>query len=111
MGFQSTIMILNDAMEEIDKDPKGWWQKTKSLITRHNGTKSPEEYGFGTHGNGFTLVDVHHADNTSVIAVGGNHASLLTRLSKHPHHDEKGQIELLKALAKEHGYRLVKESK
>lgn len=109
MGFQTTIMILNDALGEIDNDPKGWWEKTSEMIKAHRGNSDPQSYGFGSFSNGFTLVDVHHADVTSVIAVGGNYSTILSKLPRQSHHSEEHELELIKKLAKKHGYKLVKE--
>lgn len=109
MGFQTTLVIKNDAINDIDSDPKGWWQETMSQIQGFFG-KNPKSYGFGSHSNGFEVASVHHADVTSVIAVGQNHSTVLGQYWHQHHHTEEAQVEILKKMAKEHGYKLVKET-
>ena len=76
MGFNSVLMILNDAYDVIDKDPVGWWAKAKHELTALRGD-SPKSFGFGNHCNPTEAVVCHHADVTSLIAVGGNHSTVL----------------------------------
>ena len=110
MGYQTTLVIKNDALNDIDTDPKGWWDKTSQIIQGFFGAK-PRDYGHGTHSNGFTVASVAHADVTTVIAVGQNHSTVLGQYSRQDHHTPEKQVELLKKLADDLGYRLVKKTK
>jgi hypothetical protein len=94
MGFNTTLLILNDAMGEIDKDPAGWWQKTQRQLYEPPNT----DYGFGHHGNGFRVVANSHADMVNVIAVGGNYASILGTIynGNHGHHEVADQLRILR---------------
>ena len=108
MGFNSVIFICNDAMDQIDKDPKGWWKKTKKELDHQ--TENDGTYGFGNHLNGFQVVSNEHADDILLIAVGGNYATVIDKEYggwKIGHHTIDGQIKLLTNTLK----RLKKEKK
>lgn len=113
MGFNSLVFICNDAMGEIDKDPAGWWVKTKhELFSLTYGEEKP--YGFGNHCNGFSAVHCRHADEVELIVVGGNYTSSLLTYpwsGTRGHHEPKDQVELLRLAASRLGYSLVKASK
>ena len=109
MGFQTTLTILNDAIPAIEADPKGWWEKTMQEIQSHPGNLGSKSYGFGHHANGFAVAAMHHADVTSVIAVGGNHSTVLAQLYGQGHHSDETRLELMKKLADEMGYSLTKK--
>lgn len=52
-----------------------------------------------------------HADNVGVYAIGGNHTSkLLEVFNGGRHYTPDDQLALLKQLAEQYGYRLVKKS-
>jgi hypothetical protein len=113
MGYNSTLFILNDVMDEIDKDPAGWWAKAKASLMKayfHEDYRE-REFGHGRAGNGFAAISNEHADMTVLIAVGGNHATVLHRVSNGGrHHTDEDQLALAKAWAERLGYRLVKRS-
>lgn len=112
MGYNTTLMVLNDAIHEIDKDPAGWWAKTKKVMAGSIGRGEGESYGFGNHANGFRVVAQDHADIVNVIAVGGNYAAILGRVynGNQAIHDPEGQLRLLREIAAQHGYGLVKRN-
>lgn len=70
MGLNSTILILNDDIPDIDKDPVTWWQKVREAIV-HNKT-GPIPGARHTQ-----LATTHHADDSSVLLVGGNTTEVL----------------------------------
>jgi hypothetical protein len=108
MGFNSTIMICNDCIDAIEKDPAGWWTAAWEALSLG---KLPQRFGIGGCVNGFLAVAQHHADVHSVIAVGGNYATVLWQGMRGiaGHHEEADIIKLLKAAASKYGYRLVKK--
>ena len=112
MGYNSAITICNDAMPEIDKDPAGWWKRTKRALHSSPCMKGePVEYGFGGHANGFFAAVNKHADVHTVLAVGGNYVSVLWQghLGNTGHHTEEQQVKLLEYLADKLGYRIVRK--
>ncbi len=104
MGYNSTIMILNDQLHDIKKNA----QAVCDTIYSWCGSGSiPKNSWDQPRHLGFEICSIEHADVTSVIAVGGNDHSLLGRVW-HAHHTDDHRIKLLKKIAKEFGYRLVK---
>lgn len=97
MGYNSAVLILNDRLHEINKDPVSWWKKIYPVMT--------------SAGHGIERSDVFHVehmDNCGVYIIGHNHASRLGFCRVDGHHTEEGQVAALKAVAAQHGYRLVK---
>lgn len=103
MGFNSAIMICNDAMHEIEKDPVGWWKKANSALNNISRTNDGV-FGFGSHSNYFQAICNHHADQVSIVAIGGNRAQILG----HGNWNDTPEV-LLKKLADELGYSLSKK--
>lgn len=103
MGYNSAIMICNDAMHEIEKDPVGWWNKAYNALNNLSRTNDGT-FGFGSHGNGFQAICQHHADQVSIVAIGGNRAVTLG----YGHWTDTPEV-LLKKLADELGYSVSKK--
>ena len=108
MGYNSAIFICNDVMDEIDKNPEGWWKKAKDALGRTHPGKT-FEFGFGSCANGFRALHQQHADHVSLIAMGENYASVLWwgHRGNKGHHTPEQKLELLKEAAKELGYALT----
>lgn len=102
MGFNSVLFICNDAMDQISKDPAGWWEKTKGELMTLSRPDKDGSYGFGNHANGFQAVTNRHADETVLIAAGQNCATVIgSDFCNWNHHKKEGQIRLLKHILKE----------
>ena len=66
MGFNSTVLILNDNLHEIENDPE-FGKKLARAIREHNtGHNEPHVTGQTT------VLAVEHADTMQILAVGGN---------------------------------------
>tara|TARA_Y100000034_G_C6892579_1_gene410914 strand:- start:754 stop:1209 length:456 start_codon:yes stop_codon:yes gene_type:complete len=114
MGYNSVIFVLNDAIGGINNDPKQFWEDTEMALNghvrghRHAGQRLPLSYPVGNHANGATAVWNQHADTTGLIAVGGNHVTILAEsYNGGKHHQEEDQVALLKLAAEKLGYDLV----
>lgn len=111
MGFNSVVFICNDVLDQIDKDPAGWWKETKHALMSHkccSGT--PVNYGFGVSANGFWAVRNQHADVVTLASFGGNYPNIILEDYWHGgHHTEKAQVTLLRMTAHKLGYRLAKK--
>lgn len=105
MGFNSTIMILNDNLHRIKDDPD-FGKKVYDAVC-----------GFGHEDSTFDyqckVLGVHHADNEMVFVVGGNtgqevgygaHWSERLDMRK-----EEDKVQLLKNMADRLGYSLRKK--
>jgi hypothetical protein len=108
MGFNTTVIVLNDALDQISKDDK-FGEKIADAVGMLHVSREQIDIVFGNYGNAATVVETHHADGNAVVVVGGNMANVIdTVYIGHNHHQEEGQLEILKALAKKFGYKLTK---
>ena len=118
MGWNTTILILNDAADQIDGDVSfpGKLRQAINLVghRREMGLRRDGQVDVpvGNHGNACTVIEKHHADQTVLVAVGGNHATVVHRTFAHnDHHTAEGQERLLRDFADAMGFRLVRKPK
>jgi hypothetical protein len=71
MGFNSTIVVMNDSLGEIEKDPE-FGKKVAAAIAKMSCYEKPVDISSGHSCNAATVIDCHHADSNSIIVVGGN---------------------------------------
>ncbi len=101
MGFNTTLLILNDDFGDINSDPSAWWDSVKSCLLDGNFTRQH---------NGFQVASQEHADTTVILAVGGNCVSVLAMISNRGRHTKpEDQLKLIEELADQRGYRLVQK--
>lgn len=112
MGFNSTILILNDNLHLISKNPNFGEQVSDQLALHCSNKQYP--YAIG----GFKVIAQHHADAVSIILVGGNTSRVIGMKSRGDGswarkgaEGTEGIVRLLKDLCSDYGYRLVKMSK
>ena len=115
MGYHTTVVINNDALNGIQDDPTF----LKDLVRAVGGVgegpqaKDPEtqrRVGALGHSVAATVVETHHADYTTVVAVaGGTATTLLSHNGRINARTADGREALLRALADELGYMLVKK--
>ena len=73
MGYNSVLVILNDRLDEIERDAE-FGKKVASAIREHG---SPEKHR-RTYVTGQTqVVTVNHADTLAVVAVGANYGRVI----------------------------------
>ena len=109
MGFNTTVLILNDALGDIENDPNFGKNLVQAIQEHYNGrTGSTMGVSAGHHANCAKVISQFHADNTAILAVGGNYATILGINSGYSHHKTEDKIRLLKQLALDYGYNLVK---
>lgn len=102
MGYNTSITICNDMLDQIRSHPDDFVEGITHYLNDGGG------FGVGNYANGVTVHSANHADDTQLIAVGGNYSTKVFR-GWGPHHTEEGQIFLLKQWADSLGYRLVKK--
>ena len=105
MGFNSSIMIMNDGLDQIEKNPEQFAEQVKKLICEGD---PGQQVGVGNHANCLELISCHHADMTSVSAVGGNCSNILG-YSMFGHSTDAAKVEVLKDVARKLGYELVEK--
>lgn len=104
MGYNSTLVVYNDALDCISKDPN-FGKKVKDAIMSLNSPISRQYISSGMHHTAAIAIETHHADHLIVSAIGGNNA---INLGYGGHCDDSPE-QILKTLAENLGYRLVKK--
>jgi len=107
MGYNSLIMIRNDAINVIGENLEQWWDATLTEMDRPL-PRDVRLRGCG-HSNPSQVVHNDHMDQVGLYAVGGNHASKLYR-GYHPevrHNLLSDQVLLLEKAAAALGYKVV----
>lgn len=97
MGFNTAVIILNDHLHEIEKDPE-FGQKLAHAI-RVAGRE-------GQYNSGFDVLPTQHADTMQVCIVGGNS---IQRLGFSHWSDDKEGV--LRTIARDMGFDLRKRTK
>jgi hypothetical protein len=117
MGFNSTLIIRNDSLIDIEKDPE-FGKKVCAAIRKFGFTKesSAGTIRSGCSANAADVVHVDHADSHHCIIVGCNTAWDLGYCgSWHPnYHDtseEERNVEYIRKIAASMGYNLTKKRK
>lgn len=82
MGNQTTIIIRNDAIGDIEKNPEQFTKNLLDAIQRVGAGLHPDGVDFpcGHHANVGRVIEVHHADTTVIVASGGSTAYRLGAL-------------------------------
>jgi len=114
MGWNTTVIVLNDALGNIAEDPD-FGKKLADAVQqapmnrgKRIGVSAHSKRG-GIHIDAASVIESHHADGTAVVAVGGNCATVLGEVYTRSHHKPEDKIELLRALAEREGYSLRKK--
>lgn len=103
MGYNSTFMIFNDNLFQIEKD-QNIGKKLHDAVLEHGIRESQSAY----ISPGIEFIETHHADSNAIISVGGNCAQLIGYT--HGIDNIQEEIpEILKSIASKYGYRLVKK--
>ena len=104
MGFNTSVLILNDALHEIKED-KEFGEKLYYAVgdLRHG-------VSIRLPGSSTKVVETHHADAYSIVAFGGNTAWPLGVVYCSPRvGNEDGNVTLLRELAASMGYYIRKK--
>lgn len=97
MGFNSTIVVMNDYLHEIAKDKDFGVNVSDAIMGLAVGRQQRL--------HGAVAIETHHADDVMIIAVGGNQGRVLGYGGRREVTDD---VELLKELARKLGYDLRK---
>jgi hypothetical protein len=76
MGYNTTIVLYNDALDQIEKDPqlgRSIGAAVRQVACRYGAVDVPA----GNHSNAMRVIESHHADTTALVAVGANTGSVL----------------------------------
>lgn len=115
MGFNTSMIILNDCLHDIEKDPEFGKKISRAVSMLDVERVAREEAGRKFYGvdvsagccaNAATVIETHHADGTSVVAFGGNLG--LHMGTFYAYGTEEEEIRILRELAVRHGFGLRK---
>ena len=112
MGYNTSVIVINDALTDIEKDPefgKKLAQTIRKLPMHRTMHRSELDVSARGHCNAATVIETHHADQTALIAVGGNYGNCLGIAWGYSHHEKEKQLEILKQIADQFGYTLRKK--
>lgn len=107
MGFNTTVVVLNDALNEIQKDPDFGRKLAEAIMMSGRMGRHFRDVSAGCHCNAATVVETHHADQLVMVAVGGNCGQELGYCGSYAAEPE----DMLRALADSMGFRIVKKPK
>ncbi len=78
MGYNTSVIVLNDALEDIESDPNFGKKLAAAIRERNlNPNGRPIDVSAWGHCNAASVIETHHADQTSVVLIGGNTAKVL----------------------------------
>lgn len=105
MGFNTTVMICNDVLHEIEKDKDFGAKLYEAISNLHGG----EQFGLRTEfmGGGVKAIETHHASGYVLVAVGGNTGKVIGHTIEPPTTYEE-KVEWVKAIARSVGFYLRK---
>lgn len=107
MGYNATVVVMLDALHEIEKD-KDFGSKLSRAITEANSRNEKRDISSGCNANAATVIETHHADHLVPVLMGGNYGYPIkdVYMSYSEYNDEE---KLLKRLAEKLGYRVSKK--
>ena len=105
MGYNTTVVVLNDALSDIENDPE--FGRKLAAAVRKVSLGKPVDVSAGGHCNAAIVLETHHADNQQLVLVGGNYGQLLPCNVRY--HSETPEMDVLTTLATKMGYFLRKK--
>lgn len=106
MGWNTSMIILNDAVHTIGQD-KDFGKKVYDAVLACNSDNRNIDISAGAA----TVIETHHADVSVMLAVGGNNASVLCSVDDWRHGTTLTQVKLLQELADRLGYVIARKRK
>lgn len=106
MGYNTTVVVYNDAVGSIAEDPE-FGKNLAKAICQMTGRDRHIDVPSGCHANAAMVVETHHADNTSLITVAGNLGIKHLEIHGWNHHEAAGQERVLREWANQLGFDLV----
>jgi hypothetical protein len=120
MGYNSTLLILNDALHLIRDYPEDFskallhqiaFGEDKDLADSNEVGAVANSFGFKNHVNPFAIMTVQHADFHSLILVGGNYASVIGHCyaGNRGHHTREDVIKSMDSILAQWDLKVVKK--
>lgn len=108
MGYNTAVLVLNDGLDLLKSDPEAGRKIHDGILMSSRDRSRATDVSLGNHCNPIAVLPSHHADEVQIIAVGGNCIVPLAVLYG-SWRDMSDPAALLKKLAAELGYRVVKK--
>lgn len=77
MGWNTTVVVLNDALSSIENDPEFGAKLARAVRAAIERSKCPIDVSAGNHCNAALVVETHHADQEVTVLVGRNFGRVL----------------------------------
>jgi hypothetical protein len=108
MGWNTTVVVMNDSLSNIENDPD-FGKNLGSAIREHvSRRKERVDVRARGAGNAASVIAQAHADVVSVVLVGGNYGRVIAQEHNGGNHkDPEDQVKLLREAARKLGYSLV----
>lgn len=71
MGYNTTVLVLNDALNDIAEDPQ-FGSKLMAAVNKAVCYGGGVDVSACGHVNAATVIETHHADSYHTVLVGGN---------------------------------------
>jgi hypothetical protein len=111
MGFNTTVIVMNDALHEIREDPEFGRKLSEAIAAFSHRNPHLRDVSAGCHVNAAHVIETHHADGVAVVAVGGNTGVYLGYGGGWGNMRSGEEEKILQALADSLGYELKKKRK
>jgi hypothetical protein len=75
MGWNTTVLVLNDALHIIENDPQFGARLVEAIQMAHGGKQvdvAAHSTTGGIHCNAATVIETHHADRMVTVKIGQN---------------------------------------
>lgn len=72
MGYNTTVVILNDALEDIAKDPRFGANLARAIRAVSFAPIGPIEVHAGSFMNAAIVVESHHSSEVRLVSIGHN---------------------------------------
>lgn len=106
MGYNTTVVVMNDAVDSIKHDPE-FGKHLAEAIMKNAGTNRHIDVSSGPNVNAATVIESHHADGLAIVAVGGNYGEVI---SNQWNCSNTNKEKILREMAREMGFVLHKKS-
>lgn len=93
MGFNTTIVVLNDALSEIETDAQFGRRLAEAIRNVRPGRLNyvPAHGRHGIHGNAAVVVETHHSSVDVTVVVGGNLGRVVAELQQTMSRDDEAR--------------------
>ena len=108
MGYNTSVIVLNDALDNIGRDP-AFGNSLAAAISQLGLPGARRDVSSLGHCNAATVIETHHADQTSLVSFGGNCGIQQMITYGWEHNSPAMQAKMCAEWADKLGYRLVRK--